>query len=183
MRETRPVRQGHAAEKAPDLFRQALRRENVQGAYERVVRKRGAPALDEMTVHDLRPFCRKHWARIREELLGGTYVPPSVRIVEIPKPEGKGVRRLGLPTVLDRMIQKALLQILDFIFDPTFSDASDGFRPGRGAPQAMLCARNHVAAGHRWRASWRSDLGSRSIGKRVRQGGLGNGSSLTYSAS
>lgn len=150
VRQTRPVRQGQAGEKAPDLFRQALRRENVLAAYERVVRNGGAPGVDGMTVDDLMPFCRKHWARIREELLGGTYVPQPVRIVEIPKPDGKGVRRLGIPTVLDRMIQQALLQALDPIFDPTFSEASYGFRPGKSAQQAVLRARDHVAAGYRW---------------------------------
>ena len=123
-RQARPARHGKSGEKAPDLFRQALRRENVLAAYERVVRNGGAPGVDGMTVDDLMPFCRKHWARIREELLGGTYAPQPVRIVEIPKPDGKGVRRLGIPTVLDRMIQQALLQALDPIFDPTFSEAS-----------------------------------------------------------
>jgi RNA-directed DNA polymerase len=149
-RQTRPARHEKAGEKAPDLFEQALRRENVLTAYQRVVRNGGAPGVDGMAVDDLMPFCREHWARIREELLGETYVPQPVRILEIPKPDGKGVRKLGIPTVLDRMIQQALLQILDPIFDPTFSEASYGFRPGRSAQQAVLRARNHVAAGYRW---------------------------------
>lgn len=150
VRQTRPTPHDPTGEKAPDLFEQALRRENVLRAYERVVRNGGAPGVDGMTVDDLMPFCREHWARIREELLGGTYVPQPVRIVEIPKPDGKGVRKLGIPTVLDRMIQQALLQVLDPIFDPTFSEASFGFRPGRSAQQAVLRARDHVAAGYRW---------------------------------
>ena len=149
-RQTRPARPGTAGEEAPDLFGQALRRENVLRAYERVVRNGGAPGVDGMTVEELMPFCRQHWARIREELLGGTYVPKPVRIVEIPKPDGRGVRKLGIPTVLDRLIQQALLQVLDPIFDPTFSEASYGFRPGRSAQQAVLRARDYVAEGYRW---------------------------------
>lgn len=149
-RQTHPNPHDSAGEKAPDFFEQALRRENVLRAYERVVRNGGAPGVDGMTVDDLMPFCRQHWARIREELLGGKYVPQPVRIVEIPKPDGKGVRKLGIPTVLDRLIQQALLQVLDPIFDPTFSEASYGFRPGRSAQQAVLRARDHIAAGHRW---------------------------------
>lgn len=149
-RQARPARQGKTGDKAPDLLEQALRRENVLRAYERVVRNGGAPGVDGMTVDDLMPFCRQHWARIREELLGERYVPQPVRIMEIPKPDGRGVRKLGIPTVLDRLIQQALLQILDPIFDPTFSEASYGFRPGRSAQQAVLRARDHVAAGYRW---------------------------------
>lgn len=149
-RQTRPVCRGGAGEKAPDFFEEALRRENVLRAYERVVRNGGAPGVDGMTVEELMPFCRQHWARIREELLSGEYVPQPVRIVEVPKPDGKGVRKLGIPTVLDRLIQQALLQVLDPIFDPTFSEASYGFRPGRSAQQAVLRARDHVAAGYRW---------------------------------
>ncbi len=110
----------------------------------------GAPGTDGMTVEELVPYCREHWARIREELLSGTYVPAPVRRVDIPKPGGRSTRTLGIPTVMDRMIQQALLQVLTPIFDPTFSDDSYGFRPGRSAHQAVLRARDHVAAGHRW---------------------------------
>src|SRR2546426_4351840 len=94
--------------------------------------------------------CREHWAQIREERLSGRYKPQPVRRVEIPKPDGKGTRMLGIPTVIDRMIQQALLQVLQPIFDPTFSDASFGFRPGRSAHGAVLRAREHIASGHRW---------------------------------
>ena len=137
-------------DEALTLIEQVVRRENLVAAHARVVRNGGAPGVDGMTVDDLMPYCRQHWARIREQLLSGTYVPQPVRRVEIPKPEGKGVRRLGIPTVLDRFIQQALLQILSPIFAPTFSDASYGFRPGRSTHQAVQRAREHIAAGHRW---------------------------------
>jgi len=129
---------------------EALCRENLLAAHRRVVRNGGAPGVDGVTVDDLMPYCREHWPRIREELLGGRYRPQPVRRVEIPKPDGKGTRILGIPTVLDRMIQQALLQVLHPIFDPTFSDDSYGFRPGRSAHQAVLRAQEHIAAGHRW---------------------------------
>jgi RNA-directed DNA polymerase len=115
-----------------------------------VVRNGGAPGVDGMTVDELMPYCRQHWARIREQLLSGTYVPQPIRRAEIPKPDGKGVRMLGIPTVLDRFIQQALLQVLSPIFDPTFSDTSFGFRPGRSTHQAVQRARGYIAAGHRW---------------------------------
>jgi RNA-directed DNA polymerase len=129
---------------------EVLRRENVTAAYERVVRNGGAPGVDGMTVDDLLAYCREHWARVREELLSGTYIPNLVRKVEIPKPDGKGMRMLGIPTVLDRMIQQATLQVLQNIFDPTFSDGSFGFRPGRSTHGAVARAREHLAAGYRW---------------------------------
>ena len=129
---------------------QVVRRENLLAAHARVVQNGGAPGVDGMTVDELMAHCREHWARIREQLLSGTYTPQPVRRVEIPKPEGGGVRMLGIPTVLDRFIQQAVLQVLTPIIDPTFSDASFGFRPGRSAHQAIQRARSHVAAGHRW---------------------------------
>jgi RNA-directed DNA polymerase len=127
-----------------------VRRENLMAAYRRVVQNRGAAGIDGMTVEELMPHCRLHWERIRKELLGGTYQPAAVRKVEIPKPGGKGVRMLGIPTVLDRLIQQAMHQVLTPIFDPTFSDGSFGFRPGRGTHDAVRRARSHMAAGHRW---------------------------------
>jgi len=139
-----------AGDESQRLMDKVVSRENLFRAYRRVVRNQGAPGVDGMTVADLRGFCQKHWPGIRERLLSGTYQPQPVRKVEIPKPGGKGMRTLGIPTVLDRLIQQALLQVLGPIFDPTFSDGSFGFRPGRSAHQAVRRAREHVAAGHRW---------------------------------
>ncbi len=150
VRQTRTARDESGGDEALTLIEQVVRRENLLAAHARVVRNGGAPGVDGMTVDALLPYCREHWARIREQLLGGTYVPHPVRRVEIPKPEGKGVRMLGIPTVLDRFIQQALLQILSPIFEPTFSDASYGFRPGRSTHQAVQRAREYIASGHRW---------------------------------
>jgi RNA-directed DNA polymerase len=129
---------------------EALRRENMLAAYKRVLANGGAPGVDGMTVEELMPHCQKYWTQIREKLLSGTYYPQPIRKTEIPKPGGKGIRTLGIPTVLDRMIQQALLQVLTPIFDPTFQDESFGFRPGRSAQQAVERAREYVAAGYRW---------------------------------
>ena len=154
--DTRAARQTGTARGEPGgdgaltLIEQVVRRDNLVAAHARVVRNGGAPGVDGMTVDALMLYCRQHWARIREQLLSGTYVPSPVRRVEIPKPDGKGARMLGIPTVLDRFIQQALLQVLSPIFDPTFSDASYGFRPRRSTHQAVQRAREHIAAGYRW---------------------------------
>ena len=149
-RQARAARSGAVAgDEARSLIDEVLRRENMQKAHARVVSNGGAPGVDGMTVEALGEHCREHWPRIRQELLGGTYRPQPVRRVEIPKPDG-GVRMLGIPTVLDRMIQQALHQVLSPLFDPTFSDASFGFRPGRGTHDAVVRAREHIAAGYRW---------------------------------
>ncbi|MCH9034732.1 MAG: group II intron reverse transcriptase/maturase [Planctomycetes bacterium] len=129
---------------------EVLSRGNMLAAYHRVVTNKGAPGVDGVTVDDLAPLLRRRWEAIREELFSGTYVPSAVRKVEIPKPGGKGVRMLGIPTTLDRLIQQALLQVMQPMFDPTFSDHSFGFRPGRSAHQALDRAKEHIAAGHRW---------------------------------
>jgi RNA-directed DNA polymerase len=150
VRQTGTARDDSSGTEALTLIEQVVRRENLVAAHARVVRNGGAPGGDGMTVDDLMPYCRQHWARIREQRLSGTYSPPPVRRVDIPKPEGRGTRTLGIPTVLDRFIQQAVLQVLSPLFDPTFSDASFGFRPGRSAHQAIRCARAHIAAGHRW---------------------------------
>ena len=149
-RQTGTARGEPGGDEALTLIEQVVRRENLVAAHARVVRNGGAPGVDGMTVDDLMPYCRQHWARLREQLLSGTYVPQPVRRVEIPKPDGKGVRMLGIPTVLDRFIQQALLQVLSPIVDPMFSEASFGFRPKRSAHQAVRCAHAHIAAGHRW---------------------------------
>jgi RNA-directed DNA polymerase len=133
-----------------DLLEEVLRRENLIIALRRVQSNKGAPGVDRMTVQELSAYLREHWPRIREELLNGTYIPAPVRRVEIPKPDGKGKRPLGIPTVLDRFIEQAILQILTPIFDPRFSDHSYGFRPGRGCHDAVTAARAHVEAGYRF---------------------------------
>lgn len=148
-RQARPAPKETPGDGAPMLMEEVVRRENLLAAHARVVANGGAPGVDGMTVDELMAYCREHWPRIRKELLGGTYQPQPVRRVEIPKPGG-GVRKLGIPTALDRMIQQALHQVLTPIFDPTFSTDSYGFRPGRSAHQAVERAREHIAAGHRW---------------------------------
>jgi len=149
-RQTVAAREEHAGDKAAMQMEEVCERENLIAAHRRVVRNGGAPGVDGMTVDELMPWCREHWADIRKALLDGTYQPQAVRKVEIPKPDGQGMRMLGIPTVLDRMIQQALLQKLTPIFDPTFSEDSYGFRPGRSAHDAVARAREHIAAGYRW---------------------------------
>ena len=127
-----------------------VERGNLTRAYERVMGNRGAAGVDEMSVEDLKPYLRENWPRIKEELLQGRYMPAPVRRVEIPKPGGKGMRKLGIPTVVDRLIQQAMHQVLSPIFEPGFSQSSYGFRPGRSAHQAILKARQYVAEGKRW---------------------------------
>jgi len=131
------------------LMEEVLRRDNLKQALKRVQSNKGAPGIDGMTVEALPGHLKKEWTRIREQLLSGTYVPSPVRKVEIPKPGG-GVRMLGIPTTLDRLIQQAVLQILQPIFDPTFSEFSFGFRPGRSTHQAVKQAQVYVQAGYRW---------------------------------
>jgi RNA-directed DNA polymerase len=131
------------------LMEKIVSRENMMAAYHRVMANKGAAGVDRMTVEQLQPYLKEHWPRIREELLGDRYAPKPVRGVEIPKPGG-GMRQLGIPTVLDRLIQQAMHQVLMPLFDPGFSDASYGFRPGRSAHDAVLAARAHMAEGRRF---------------------------------
>ena len=124
-------------------------RENCKQALARVKANKGSAGVDGMTVNELPEFLKQHWPAIREQLLSGTYKPEPVKRVEIPKPDG-GVRKLGIPTVLDRFIQQAVMQVLQRKWDRTFSDHSYGFRPGRSAHQAVEAAQQHIAAGYRW---------------------------------
>jgi len=129
---------------------EVLRSENMKAAYHRVKDNKGCPGIDRMTVDELGPALQAQWEVIRKELLEDRYQPQLVLKVEIPKPDGGGTRSLGIPTVIDRLIQQAILQVLQPFYDATFSDASFGFRPGRSAHQAVERAREHIAAGHRW---------------------------------
>ena len=122
---------------------------NALAALKRVKQKRGGPGVDGMTVGELSTYLGTHWDGIREQLLAGTYQPQPVRRHDIPKPGG-GTRRLGIPTVLDRFIQQCLLQVLQPQFDPTFSEHSHGFRPGRSAHDAVRSAHRHIQSGLRW---------------------------------
>jgi RNA-directed DNA polymerase len=140
----------HTEDRIPVTLEKVLSRENMLRAYQRVLSNHGAPGVDGMTVDELMPMLRKCWDAIRKELFDGTYQPAPVRKVEIPKPGGKGVRTLGIPTVLDRLIQQALYQALQAWYDMRFSDHSFGFRLGRGAHDAVERAREHIAAGYRW---------------------------------
>jgi RNA-directed DNA polymerase len=123
-------------------------RENCLRALKQVKANKGSPGVDGMTVHGLPGYLKQRWPAIREQLLAGTYEPQPVKRVEIPKPDG-GIRKLGIPTVLDRLIQQAVMQVLQRQWDPTFSDHSYGFRPGRSARQAVEKAQQYIAEGYR----------------------------------
>jgi RNA-directed DNA polymerase len=132
---------------AEQLMEEVCDRENLERAWKRVRANKGGPGVDGMTIDDAKGFLREHWPDIRSQLLAGTYQPQPVKRVEIPKPDG-GVRKLGVPTVVDRLIQQALLQVLQKRWDPTFSEHSYGFRPGRSAHQAVAQAQRYVAEGY-----------------------------------
>jgi RNA-directed DNA polymerase len=126
-----------------------VERENLKVALRRVKANKGAPGVDGMAVNQLDYHLKQHWPAIREQLLSGTYRPKPVKRVEIPKPDG-GVRKLGIPTVLDRFIQQAVMQVLQQRWDPEFSNRSYGFRPGRSAHQAVAQAQQYIAEGYGW---------------------------------
>jgi RNA-directed DNA polymerase len=125
-------------------------RENLKEALRRVKANKGSAGVDGMTVDEITGYLKQHWPAIREQLLSGTYKPQPVRRVEIPKPDGGGVRKLGIPSVLDRFIQQAVMQVLQRRWDRTFSDHSYGFRPGRSAHQAVAQAQQYIAEGYGW---------------------------------
>ena len=131
------------------LMEEVVERENLRKALKRVKANKGSPGVDGMTVEELPEHLKENWPSIRERLLEGTYRPQPVKRVEIPKPDG-GMRKLGIPTVMDRFIQQAVLQVLQGIYDPMFSDHSYGFRPRRSAHQAVAKAQGYIAEGHRW---------------------------------
>lgn len=131
------------------LMEAVVERGNLKLAYQRVVTNKGAAGVDELAVSELGDHLKRHWPAIRARLLSGDYQPAAVRRVDIQKPQG-GVRMLGIPTVVDRLIQQALHQVLQPIFEPTFSEGSFGFRPGRNAHQALRQALEYVAQGKRW---------------------------------
>jgi RNA-directed DNA polymerase len=132
------------------LMEEVCERENLKEALRRVKANKGSPGVDGMTVGAIPDYLKQHWPAIRGQLLNGTYEPKPVRRVEIPKPDAGGVRKLGIPTVLDRFIQQAVLQVLQRRWDQTFSNHSYGFRPKRSAHQAVAKAQQYVAEGYGW---------------------------------
>src|ERR1700761_4133740 len=134
---------------AEQLMEEVCGRENCKQALKRVKANKGSAGVDGMTVQQLPEYLKQHWPSIREQLLSGTYKPQPVNRVEIPKPDG-GVRKLGIPTVLDRMVQQAVMQVLQGRWDAEFSEHSHGFRPGRSAHQAVAKAQQYIAEGRHW---------------------------------
>jgi RNA-directed DNA polymerase len=132
------------------LMEEVCELENCKQALQRVKTNKGSPGVDGMTVDELPEYLKQHELEIGEQLRNGTYQPQPVRRVEIPKPDGNGVRKLGIPCVLDRFVQQAVLQVLQKRWDPTFSEHSHGFRPGRSAQQAVHEAQQYIAEGYRW---------------------------------
>ncbi len=146
--EARTARHETGSPGREDLLGQALASANLEAAWKRVKSNRGSAGVDGLSIAETADYLKAHWPRIRESLLDGSYRPMPVRRVQIPKPDG-GVRELGIPTVTDRLIQQALLQVLQPRIDPTFSEHSYGFRPGRRAHDAVLEARRYVQSGYR----------------------------------
>src|SRR2546427_1665439 len=130
------------------LMEEICERENLKQALQQVKANKGSAGVDGMTIDGITDYLKQHWPAIRERLLSGTCEPKPVRRVEIPKPDGAGVRKLGIPTVLDRFIQQAVMQVLQKRWDRTFSEHSYGFRPGRSAHQAVAQAQQYIAAGY-----------------------------------
>jgi len=137
------------AEGLPSMEAAVVEHSNLRLAYRRVVANKGAPGIDDLTVDELGDWLGMHWPSVKAALLNGQYTPQAVRAVDIPKPQG-GNRTLGIPTALDRLIQQALLQVLQPVFEPEFSASSYGFRPGKSAQEAVLAAQRYVQEGRRW---------------------------------
>jgi RNA-directed DNA polymerase len=131
------------------LMERVVERDNLIQALKQVRRNGGSPGSDGMTVGELTPYLKEHWPSLRKALLEGAYLPQPVRRVVIPKPGG-GKRKLGIPTVVDRFVQQAIMQVLQQEWDSTFSDSSFGFRPGRSAHQAVVCAQRYIKEGYTW---------------------------------
>ena len=136
-----------SANGAEDILEEICDALNLKQAMERVIDNDGAPGIDRISVNELRAELRRRWPKVKEALFAGTYKPQPVRRVEIPKPTG-GTRKLGIPTVVDRFLQQAVMQVLQQRFDPTFSEHSYGFRPARSAHQAVAKAQEYILAGH-----------------------------------
>lgn len=156
LRASREGTEASVAVRAPEspaiceyLMEEVLERDNLRKALRRVKSNKGSPGIDGMSVWQLPGYLKEHWQEVHEQLVRGTYKPQPVKRVEIAKPGG-GVRKLGIPTVLDRFIQQALLQVLQKYWDSTFSEHSFGFRPKRSAHQAVACAQQHLADGYCW---------------------------------
>ncbi len=144
-----PLGKDNSTPEDMQLMERLVERKNMRTAYSQVMKNKGAAGIDNMPVEALMPHLKEKWPEIREQLVNGEYMPKPVRRVEIPKPAG-GMRQLGIPTVLDRLIQQAIYQILSPIFEPTFSDSSYGFRPGRSAHEAILKAKEYQTEGRKW---------------------------------
>ena len=142
-------RKAESTASSEQLMEEVCGRKNCQQALARVKSNKGSAGIDGMTVEQLPGYLKRHWPTIREQLLSGTYKPQAVKRVEIPKPDG-GIRQLGIPTVLDRFIQQAVMQVLQRSWDRTFSEHSYGFRPGRSAHQAVTKAQQYIADGYGW---------------------------------
>ena len=146
--ESPPGTYGNGGSGTARLLEAVLERGNLRLALKRAKKNRGSPGVDGMTVIEIGPWLVEHWLEVKEAIVSGIYRPSPVKRQEIPKPGG-GIRELGIPTVLDRLIQQAILQVLQPLFDPTFSDFSYGFRPGRSAHDALRQARDYVQEGRR----------------------------------
>ncbi len=147
--EARTATSGNGGSGTAALMERVVDSCNVKAALKRVRQNKGSPGVDGMTIDELPTYLMENWQTIRARLLDGTYQPLPVREVEIPKSGGEGVRKLGIPSALDRFIQQSILQVLQPMFDPTFSEHSYGFRPGRNAHQAVCEAQRHIQAGKR----------------------------------